>query len=501
MRSIAQYQNDCGTDKKVVVVGYSQGARVAGDVLTDIGLQRNNVVTLDDGTEVVVSSHNVSGELYSDPRQAGTSLGQGIERVLIGVIPGLTMTGDRADDTFGGIPVTTMCVEGDPICDLPDVLHDPLGALDDLLGYFVKHSTYPWQMFRQPGDTWGAFPGVNWTDGREVACDASVANVTSCQVAAPSSISIVVQQFIDRLGIKATVPDLMPLRFTFPDLFGIRLAALQPAVSWAMGWFRPLPELGYGGYLPDIFSFRDIAAGLLTWNSEQFGNGLTALGSSIHSLAVRPVTIATYWYERLNGLTPTVPGPVIRPSWQALLDAIGASTPSTAATLRSAAVADESATATETAAPTENPQARTATPTQLATSAGATGSPATESAATDATIPTQTPVESAPAVPSPDVVAGQGSSSPTAQSTEPAAPAESSQASPPSTAEVVPSATETTAGEDPTTDNAETGGAEIESANTTGSNTTGSDTKSADTDNAGSNTSGTNSAEKASAPS
>ncbi len=78
---------------------------MAGDVLTDIGA--NRPVTMDDGSTYVISTtdsdgaRTVSGELYSDPRMSGTLWGQGIEATLVGIIPGLTMSGTRAVTDYG----------------------------------------------------------------------------------------------------------------------------------------------------------------------------------------------------------------------------------------------------------------------------------------------------------------------------------------------------------------------------------------------------------------
>ncbi|WP_298445968.1 PE-PPE domain-containing protein, partial [Gordonia sp. (in: high G+C Gram-positive bacteria)] len=84
--AIAEYQREC-PGREVVVVGYSQGARVAGDVLNRVatsaetmtgnGITYKKVVI--DGEEYWISQENMRGELYSDPRRDGPESGRGIE--------------------------------------------------------------------------------------------------------------------------------------------------------------------------------------------------------------------------------------------------------------------------------------------------------------------------------------------------------------------------------------------------------------------------------------
>ncbi|MBB4135660.1 PE-PPE domain-containing protein [Gordonia humi] len=139
--AIVDYQQRC-PGRPVVVAGYSQGARVAGDVLSDVanGRDANGV-----------RQAGLSGELYSDPRRVGRADGTGVENSLIGLLPGTTMSGPR-DGGFGTIPVRQVCAQGDGVCDVPDPLYDPIGAADSLVGYFVKHGYYPMRMRTTPAD-------------------------------------------------------------------------------------------------------------------------------------------------------------------------------------------------------------------------------------------------------------------------------------------------------------------------------------------------------------
>lgn len=301
-QAVATYQQSC-PDSKIVIVGYSQGARIAGDVLTDIGQNR----PLEDGT--VIDSSKVTGELYSDPRMVGTLWGQGIESALVGVIPGLTMSGPRSGADYGGLPVTTYCIEGDPICDLPDVLHDPIGVVDDFFGYWVKHGQYPYHMYQDPGDD------VIWDLGSvdgEMTCTktGTLENVRTCTISSPSSSAIIVQNLVDAVGLDWSVPDLLPYRFRFPDIIGITLSDFQVPIRWVMDWLPPLPELGYGAYLPNLFDFQDILNGVLQWDSALFKQGVVALAASATSIVLLPVNFVRYWAERIvEGITTVPWGP------------------------------------------------------------------------------------------------------------------------------------------------------------------------------------------------
>ncbi len=117
------FHNQCpGSD--VVITGYSQGARIAGDVLGDIAR---------DGS---IPQSQVTGVLYSDPRNSHG----GIETVIPNVVPGATMSGTRAG--FGDIPVQEVCIEGDGICNMPKPRDAPEEFVDSVFGYFTKHGTY-----------------------------------------------------------------------------------------------------------------------------------------------------------------------------------------------------------------------------------------------------------------------------------------------------------------------------------------------------------------------
>ncbi|MFT3662343.1 MAG: PE-PPE domain-containing protein [Gordonia sp. (in: high G+C Gram-positive bacteria)] len=172
--AVAGYQRRC-PGRPVVIAGYSQGARIAGDVLAEAGA----------GTNRRVSAAGLSGELYSDPRRDGPATGRGIENSLFSPLPGLTMSGPRPGG-FGGVPVTQYCLRGDPICDLPALnLLGPITASDRLLGYFVKHDYYPARMSAPVSDhrTWECDPEVSGRT-RDCVVDAAPSGVYAAGEAA-----------------------------------------------------------------------------------------------------------------------------------------------------------------------------------------------------------------------------------------------------------------------------------------------------------------------------
>lgn len=308
--AIAGYQQRCGAESDIVVVGYSQGARVAGDVLADIGNGRiiEQVVATDENGEVMLDEQGypvlvdivagaVSGELYADPRRAGDRTGRGIELSLIGIIPGLTMAGPRGgsvtDGGFGALEgrVVSVCIEGDPICDLPDPIHDPIGAIDGLLGYFTKHNRYPFQMYRDPR-------AATWNDGRVVRCDPETA---ICMVAAESAFAELVQGWVRDVGHAGDIGDFLSGRPTISPPYGIELADLQPVIRLVQDLLPPLPTLGYGAYLPDLFVVEDILAGILTLSPSRFVDGATALAASLRSIVLLPVNFVRYWAGAIIG--------------------------------------------------------------------------------------------------------------------------------------------------------------------------------------------------------
>src|SRR5690606_23516046 len=104
LRAVYEYAERC--PGQIVVRGYSQGARSAGDALE----------VLQEGP----LRHRVSGVLYSDPKNPG-----GIEDALYPLsVMGATFTGPRRGFT---VPVRVHCNPHDAPCDFP-IRTDPVRA-------------------------------------------------------------------------------------------------------------------------------------------------------------------------------------------------------------------------------------------------------------------------------------------------------------------------------------------------------------------------------------
>ncbi|WP_081631662.1 PE-PPE domain-containing protein [Nocardia sp. 348MFTsu5.1] len=248
--AVAVYHEAC-PDQPVVIVGYSQGARIAGDVLSEIGRGES---------PVSIDPTQVTGELYSDPRRTGDAEGRGVELILPAVIPGITMNGAR--EGFGAAKVTQFCVEGDPICDLQDPLHYPLRAVDGLLGYFVKHLTYDDDISKGP--------------------DASENSPRDVLIPSDPAIGVILESL--GLPFRYIAVD-NPLQF--PDL-----AVLRPLFHAVNQFLPPLPYLGHGAYLPDLWVLRDALSGSpAAWQ---------AIGDSTISILRYPENFVRDWIAEID---------------------------------------------------------------------------------------------------------------------------------------------------------------------------------------------------------
>lgn len=181
-----------------------------------------------------ISAEGLSGELYSDPRREGNDDGRGIENVLVGLIPGLTMSGPRPGG-FGRVPVTQYCLEGDPICDLPSPVRRPVSALDGVLGYFTKHGYYPARM-RTPVH-----------DDRVWDCTPAAGQTADCLVAAPPASVTVAHEHLDPKLAGAGLPGLP--RVVEPMLEAVASGTVTVTPSISLG--SPAPS---GDAAPPLLS-------------------------------------------------------------------------------------------------------------------------------------------------------------------------------------------------------------------------------------------------------
>lgn len=128
---IAQQERACGTATSYVLLGYSQGARIVGDVVSEIDSDRVRDYGLD------LQDRITEVDLYADPRTPGT----GIEVRYPGPIaPGITLTGERLP--YQNIDVQWTCAPEDGVCNTQPVESGSAGIARSFLGYMVQHPTY-----------------------------------------------------------------------------------------------------------------------------------------------------------------------------------------------------------------------------------------------------------------------------------------------------------------------------------------------------------------------
>jgi hypothetical protein len=152
-----------------VIVGFSQGAVIGGDIASDIG----------NGRGPVAADRVLGVTLIADGRrQPGVGqdigpnpAGEGTEITLHGIpfIPsGMTMTGER-DGGFGALNDRTneICAQGDLICAAPAEAFNPLnlpGTVTVLIGgagepvHALYNTTEFWSLDGQPATAWT----LNW---------------------------------------------------------------------------------------------------------------------------------------------------------------------------------------------------------------------------------------------------------------------------------------------------------------------------------------------------
>lgn len=138
-RMLSQRYDSCPLTS-YILIGFSQGAVIAGDVAAEIGAGNGPVpADLVLGVGLVADGRRKAGAPGSAAEQLGVSGGEGAEVMLGGLhdlpgFPGTTMTGARPGG-FGALAGRTVeiCAPGDLICDAPsDLAHDPLGTIAKL---------------------------------------------------------------------------------------------------------------------------------------------------------------------------------------------------------------------------------------------------------------------------------------------------------------------------------------------------------------------------------
>ncbi|MEE3852234.1 cutinase family protein [Gordonia sp. LSe1-13] len=132
-----QTNRDCPLTR-YVIMGFSQGAVIAGDLASNIGNGRGVLDPADQdlvlGVGLIADGRRQPGEQNDiGPSPSGV----GAEVALAGMgrlVPGITMTGPR-DGGFGELRdrVQSICAAGDLICDSPTVTN-PIRAVSQLAG-------------------------------------------------------------------------------------------------------------------------------------------------------------------------------------------------------------------------------------------------------------------------------------------------------------------------------------------------------------------------------
>lgn len=133
---------------KFVMVGFSQGAVITGDVLSDIGNNRG-VVPADTilGATLIADGRRVAGlgvTVGYQPTGVGAEVAmQPLNMIAGAVVPGATMRGAR-DGGFGVLQDRTneLCAQSDQICDSPTVISEGLNALRSLAEKNIIHAQY-----------------------------------------------------------------------------------------------------------------------------------------------------------------------------------------------------------------------------------------------------------------------------------------------------------------------------------------------------------------------
>ncbi|MFM9377839.1 PE-PPE domain-containing protein [Gordonia sp. VNK21] len=309
--ALEEYQAACA-GRPVAIIGYSQGARIAGDVLNGLATDTDGSVTGPDGREYAVSKTGVSGTLYSDPRRDGPESSRGVELALPGIVPGLTLAGARPGG-FGDIPVTTYCWQSDGICDLADPLHDPLGALDSLVGFLTtRHGMYPRTLMQHSdADNLGQ-------PGTEPICTSitTVGNTTTCFVddgsamgelgatLAGSALGLVGLTLddvvlIDRdIDLYASLRRLLNVNGVLPHA---DLGDLQQYLAPILNVLPPLPYIGYAGaHVPDLLAVADLLTHLVTLDGDGLRNDAAVFGGSALSFLKAPFNAAAYRRAQLS---------------------------------------------------------------------------------------------------------------------------------------------------------------------------------------------------------
>lgn len=169
-RVLDWYTTTC-PGKAIALIGFSQGSRIVGDVVSAMGNGRP-LPTARGMRTIEVPADRITVELYADPRREPVPgrPGAGVETLFPNteVYPGLTMTGSRPGG-FGHLAhrVVEVCIVGDPICDSvrpPDVALVPT-LIVGVFRFSTRHTHYG----PEPGRPAAVDPWTRAIDGTWMA--------------------------------------------------------------------------------------------------------------------------------------------------------------------------------------------------------------------------------------------------------------------------------------------------------------------------------------------
>lgn len=145
LNAVRAFHGQC-PDAKITLVGYSEGALVAGGTVEH--LERTNEVP----------NHLVNAVLYGDPRRPKAPSGVagmagGVETNLPTFLGGMSMVGPHR--FAGKIPVSEVCNENDGICNSPNIITNAQAVANGVQGYLQGDHGYrfdPLGEHAAPGD-------------------------------------------------------------------------------------------------------------------------------------------------------------------------------------------------------------------------------------------------------------------------------------------------------------------------------------------------------------
>ncbi|KAB1554218.1 cutinase family protein [Corynebacterium sp. 319] len=145
---------------KFIIVGFSQGAVIGGDMASDIGNDRGPVPADTIGGVALIADGRMEagrGTLVGDTSIGGTGAEialQAVGPLIQGIVPGASMRGPRPDG-FNQLNdrVFNLCAKEDLVCDAPVGIGNAIGRAQDLIAANAVHAQYATNGTVVPGQT------------------------------------------------------------------------------------------------------------------------------------------------------------------------------------------------------------------------------------------------------------------------------------------------------------------------------------------------------------